>query len=79
MTLGSGGENFTTPVPGSDKSDGGPTSADVHLYADPLTLSNANPIFFVDCKGLGGGNGVPTTVEAHNGLSLGEVLLQTSM
>ncbi|KAI9158039.1 Calcium-independent phospholipase A2-gamma [Paramyrothecium foliicola] len=36
-----------------------PTSADVHLYADPKTFSGAQPILFADCEGFDGGERDP--------------------
>ncbi|KAI0514604.1 hypothetical protein F5B22DRAFT_610121 [Xylaria bambusicola] len=36
-----------------------PTSADVHLYADPETFSADQPILFADCEGFEGGERDP--------------------
>jgi energy-coupling factor transporter ATP-binding protein EcfA2 len=42
-------------IPGRDL----PTSADIHLYADPRTVSSARPILYADCEGLDGGEREP--------------------
>ncbi|KAI8948038.1 hypothetical protein F4801DRAFT_474669 [Xylaria longipes] len=36
-----------------------PTSADVHLYADPESFSTTQPILFADCEGFEGGERSP--------------------
>ncbi|KAI0965763.1 hypothetical protein F4678DRAFT_467205 [Xylaria arbuscula] len=36
-----------------------PTSADVHLYADPESFSTKHPILFADCEGFEGGERDP--------------------
>jgi hypothetical protein len=36
-----------------------PTSADVHLYADPKTFSERTPLLFADCEGFEGGEKLP--------------------
>lgn len=38
-----------------------PTSADVHLYSDPSTAQDDNPILFADCEGLTGGSRPPVS------------------
>lgn len=50
------GESLHYPVPvvGSANDDG-PTSGDVHLYADPGTSNTNRPILYADCEGLQGG------------------------
>lgn len=40
---------------------GRPTSSDVHLYADIMTLDTDRPILWVDCEGLNGGETDPIT------------------
>lgn len=47
-----------SPVVGS-VNDNIPVSANVHLYADPQTISTKTPILFADCEGLEGGESVP--------------------
>lgn len=51
-------QNFPSPVPGITGRDI-PTSEDVHLYADPLTVGTENPIFYADSEGLDGGEREP--------------------
>ena len=47
-----------TPVVGS-VNDNIPTSADVHLYADPNTALTDTPVLYADCEGLEGGESSP--------------------
>jgi hypothetical protein len=63
-----------TPVPGNDQSLGNPTSGDVHLYADPSTLNKINPMLFVDCEGLDGGNNAPGAIKSRTGLGIRTML-----
>lgn len=51
---------FPSPVVGS-VNDNIPVSADVHLYADPNTISTDTPLLFADCEGLEGGESTPKT------------------
>ena len=51
---------FPSPVVGS-VNDNIPVSADVHLYADPNTISTDTPLLFADCEGLEGGESPPKT------------------
>lgn len=51
---------FPSPVVGS-VNDNIPVSADVHLYADPNTISTNTPLLFADCEGLEGGESPPKT------------------
>jgi hypothetical protein len=44
--------HFATPVVGSSIHNCLPTSADVHLYADPRTYSSQTPVFYADPEGL---------------------------
>lgn len=41
-----------------------PTSADVHLYADPKTCSSTRPILYADCEGFEGGTRDPVASDA---------------
>lgn len=50
--------NYPVPVVGSINDDG-PTSGDVHLYADPETSNTNRPILYADCEGLQGGESLP--------------------
>ncbi|KAF2826308.1 FabD/lysophospholipase-like protein, partial [Ophiobolus disseminans] len=36
-----------------------PTSADVHLYADPVRFNKKTPLLYADCEGLTGGENPP--------------------
>jgi hypothetical protein len=36
-----------------------PTSADVHLYADPASFEKRTPLLYADCEGLDGGENPP--------------------
>lgn len=51
---------FPSPVVGS-VNDNIPVSADVHLYADPDTISTDTPLLYADCEGLEGGESPPKT------------------
>ena len=55
--------NFPAPVVGSLTDDNLPTSADVHLYADPSTYATQYPVLFADCEGLSGGLKEPLAVQ----------------
>ena len=50
--------NFPAPVVGMAGKDV-PTSEDVHLYADPETVTSDSPLLFADCEGLEGGEREP--------------------
>jgi hypothetical protein len=52
------GQDFPSPVPGIAGRDL-PTSEDVHLYADPLTVGSEYPILYADSEGLDGGEREP--------------------
>jgi hypothetical protein len=54
MTTHRNGE-LPKPIPGSKETAGAAVSSDVHLYGDPLSLDNQNPMLFADCEGLTGG------------------------
>ena len=49
---------FPSPVVGS-VNDNIPVSANVHLYADPHTISTDTPVLYADCEGLEGGESAP--------------------
>ena len=51
------------PVVGSIKNQEVPTSGDVHLYADPKTFEQVNPILYADCEGLDGGEREPISAK----------------
>ncbi|KAG9566776.1 hypothetical protein KCU71_g1929, partial [Aureobasidium melanogenum] len=51
---------FKTPVVGTQAESNSPTSGDIHLYQEPSTAQTLSPIFFADCEGINGGDGVPT-------------------
>lgn len=44
---GEAGQNFEAPVPGNQADLEKSTSGDVHMYADPLSISTKAPIFYV--------------------------------
>lgn len=52
------------PVPGRP-GDNLPTTADVHLYADPLTATGRLPILYADSEGMSGGEKTPRGLEFH--------------
>jgi len=47
--------SYASPVVGSRIHSSLPTSADVHLYADPNTYSGSRPLFYADAEGLDAG------------------------
>jgi len=51
-------QDFPSPIPGINGRDL-PTSEDVHLYADPLTVGSEFPIIYADSEGLDGGEREP--------------------
>ena len=52
--------SFATPIIGSEKLHWNtPTSADVHLYADPATFKKDRPLLYADCEGLEAGASIP--------------------
>lgn len=51
---------FPSPVVRS-VNDNIPVSANVHLYADPHTISTDTPLLYADCEGLEGGESPPKT------------------
>ena len=50
---------FKTPVTGAANNDRSPTSGDVHLYLDPESAFERDPILYADCEGLDGGETKP--------------------
>lgn len=55
---------FPSPVVGSTIQTHMPTSADVHLYADPKTYYDRTPLLYADCEGFDGGGKPPVgTIE----------------
>ncbi len=55
-------EDLSTPIVGKGSSSL-PTSADVHLYADPRSLATSSPILYADCEGMRGGDRDPVAAE----------------
>ncbi|KAL4986567.1 hypothetical protein BDW68DRAFT_197978 [Aspergillus falconensis] len=51
------------PVVGSATNQDLPTSADVHLYSDPVSWATDTPILYADCEGLDGGEREPLGVK----------------
>jgi hypothetical protein len=65
--------SFPSPIAGSSRAGGHngrgeqyraplehtPTSADVHLYADPASFEKRTPLLYADCEGLDGGENPP--------------------
>lgn len=48
-----------SPIPGLPGFLQPPTSSDVHLYCDPMTIHTDKPILLADCEGLMGGYDSP--------------------
>ncbi|KAI1332169.1 hypothetical protein F5Y16DRAFT_215601 [Xylariaceae sp. FL0255] len=62
---------YFSPVTSSNQ-DRISTTGDVHLYADPSTLYASNPLLFVDCEGLSGGEATPKQLRQRDyGASFG--------
>ena len=57
-TAGSPKDDFPTPVVGGVGTSI-PTSADIHLYADPDSQYTQFPRIYADCEGLKGGESIP--------------------
>ncbi|OCK81310.1 hypothetical protein K432DRAFT_425035 [Lepidopterella palustris CBS 459.81] len=51
-------DRFPTPVAGIPGQHI-PTSAGIHLYADPQTIASAKPVLYADCEGIDGGTAEP--------------------
>ena len=47
------------PVVGVSRHEQRPTSGDVHLYADPISIKTQFPKLSADCEGLNGGDNAP--------------------
>ena len=66
-TLKAATQSRSTPIVGCVDDEQTPTSADVHLYADPSTLSTNEssncPMLYADCEGLHGGQQDPIAVK----------------
>lgn len=60
-----GEPTFPSPVVGSASHSYTPTSADVHLYADPDTYHGQRPVLYADCEGLDGGEEDPIAYAAR--------------
>lgn len=54
-----GHNQFPTPIVGSTLQAHMPTSADVHLYADPGKFDAQTPLLYADCEGFEGGEKLP--------------------
>jgi energy-coupling factor transporter ATP-binding protein EcfA2 len=54
---------WPSPVVASPAHDHTPTSADVHLYADPSTCYGKSPMLYADCEGLEGGERLPVSAQ----------------
>lgn len=52
-----------SPVVGSAAYDCIPTSGDVHLYADPASITSERPLLIADCEGFDGGERLPLGVQ----------------
>lgn len=50
---------YPTPVVASMLQPNQTTSADVHLYSDPLTYGERTPLLYADCEGFTGGETLP--------------------
>ena len=58
ITAGASKDDFPTPVVGGVGTSI-PTSADIHLYADPDSQYTQFPRMYADCEGLKGGESIP--------------------
>jgi energy-coupling factor transporter ATP-binding protein EcfA2 len=59
-----GVQQLQTPVVGLAKHRAIPTSGEVHLYWDHISLYGPRPLLFADCEGLGGGSLAPASERA---------------
>ncbi|KAF2128735.1 hypothetical protein P153DRAFT_340903 [Dothidotthia symphoricarpi CBS 119687] len=50
---------FPSPIVGSTIHTHTPTSADVHLYADPERFGTSKPLLYADCEGFNAGEKLP--------------------
>jgi hypothetical protein len=55
--------DFASPVVGSPTDVYTPTSADVHLYADPATCRDQYPLLYAHREGLDGGEQAPISLQ----------------
>ncbi|KAJ0109487.1 hypothetical protein J7T55_000413 [Diaporthe amygdali] len=58
------GSRYYSPVTSSNY-DRTATTGDVHIYADPSSAFSTNPLLFVDCEGLNGGEAMPKQLRHH--------------
>ena len=58
ISAGGSADEFPTPVVGGIGTSI-PTSADIHLYADPESQYTQFPRIYADCEGLRGGENIP--------------------
>ena len=63
ISAGQSADYFPTPVVGGIGTSI-PTSADIHLYADPESQYTQFPRIYADCEGLTGGEKVPMAYRA---------------
>lgn len=56
---------YPTPIAGSKLHAHTPTSADVHLYADPELHHDRTPLLYADCEGFDGGEKPPLGAFEH--------------
>ena len=63
LSAGQSADYFPTPVVGGIGTSI-PTSADIHLYADPESQETQFPRIYADCEGLNGGEKVPMAYQA---------------
>jgi hypothetical protein len=55
---------YPAPIPGL-VGDNIPTTGDVHLYSDPGTFLDQQPILYADCEGMTGGENAPRGLTAR--------------
>ncbi|KAI3328065.1 FabD/lysophospholipase-like protein [Xylariaceae sp. AK1471] len=68
-----GTSKYWSPITSSTQ-DYIPTTADVHLYADPSSFHSETPLLFADCEGLNGGEALPKALRGqstHNTSTIG--------
>ncbi|KAI0169236.1 hypothetical protein GGR52DRAFT_581416 [Hypoxylon sp. FL1284] len=58
-----GNTGYYSPVTSSN-SDCIPTTGDVHLYAEPSTISTSTPLLLIDSEGLNGGEAEPKALRS---------------
>jgi hypothetical protein len=58
-------DQYPTPIVGSAMHAYTPTSADVHLYADPELFEGRTPLLYADCEGFDGGEKLPIGAVEH--------------